>query len=526
MMFLRICTVQLVSTILIALSASADAASVIDWNLDTSINSSTSLTGASTDSPILGDGTSDNAENSAIWASFPETVLPDGQGIRLSGEVDIAGSTPGLIKFRWGLFREVNIGAPDPTSGWLGYSFGNSNMTSGGLAIERVPGGSGFDTTSFTSLSTTHAQSIASSLDPGSAPFEDGTYQFEMTLARNGPNIDVFGSLDSDSFSNSWSVPDISPASGLDATFNRVGLVAGEGMRADQLQFRNLDVSPVTDPPQIDPPQFRCSATKSCFVDKQFDNGQGVTMPYQLLLPSGHDEPSAKFPLVLYMHGSEGPGIFNGLVDSSQTEEFPSFILAPQNSFAGGGWGPHNDQDLTLEILEEVIEQYAIDERRIYITGISAGGFGTERFVLNNPSQFAAAVPQSGLFTISPDEVEQIKDVPLWAFHGERDRPEQARKFIADLEQAGGTPQYTEIPRGGHNIWNPIYSDWETGTYGLYPWLFSQSLPVPEPSTTILVLLGSLSATALRREGRARNRSKKTLGRAISWPQQKAWRSE
>ena len=61
-------------------------------------------------------------------------------------------------------------------------------------------------------------------------------------------------------------------------------------------------------------------------------------------------------------------------------------------------------------------------------------------------------------------------------------------RLTTDLEQAGGTPRYTEIPRAGHNIWNPIYSDWQTDFYGLYPWLFAQSLAVPEPWGSVLNL--------------------------------------
>lgn len=481
-------------------ATSVSAAPVINWNLDSSLNGLTSLTGVSTNSPLLGNGTANNAENSAIWATFPETVIPDGEGIRLSGEVTIAGSVPGRLKFRWGLFNEQGAGPPDPTSGWLGYSLSNSNGTGPGLVIERKPGGTGFNSTSFASLSTTHAQSIDSAFDFGSDLFENGTYQFEMTVARDGPSINLFGSLDGNNFSNSWVTSDTSPAAGLDATFNRIGLIAGSGMQADQLQFSNLDLSPVTNPPQLS-----CAITTSCFINEVFDNGQGVTMPYQLIPPPGHNQPGANFPLILYMHGGGGPGIISGLVGSSQTEEFPAFILAPQNSFAGGGWGPQNSQDLTLDILQEVIDNYGIDEQRIYVTGLSLGGYGTEAYVLNQPSLFAAAVPIAGS-AISPEEAKQMKDVPFWVFMGELDQAQAARDSVQALEDAGGTPIYTELANQGHNIWNPIYADWQTDTHGLYPWLFSQSLAVPEPGTMILTLLGTfLVAPMARRRSMPRN---------------------
>ncbi len=487
MSFPRNCFGLSVPLALVILATMASATPVINWSLDGSLNNSTSLIDALTNSPTLGDGTADNAENSAIWATIPDTVIPDGQGIRLSGEVTIAGAVPDQIKFRWGLFRELGASPPDPTSGWLGYSLGNSNGSDVGIAIERVPGAADFNSTSFTSLSPAHGDTIGNSFDDGADLFEDGTYQFEMTVARKESRIDLFGSLDGGSFSNSWGIPDFSPATDLDSTFNRVGLVAGSGFRADQLRFRNLDVSPV-----LNPPKLGCVLTKSCVLNKVADNGEGVTMPYQLVTPPGHDQPGEKFPLIIYLHGAEVGDVLNGLVGVSQTEEFPAFVLGPKLFY--GRWGPNNNQDLMLDILDDVIEQYAIDERRIYITGLSMGGFGTTTYVQNDPSQFAAAVPMSGANTISPAQAEQIKDVPFWLFHGGDDTvvdPVFSRNFVAALEQAGSAPRYDELPRQGHNIWHPIYADWQTDTYGLYPWLFSQSLPVPEPGGMPLTLLAA-----------------------------------
>lgn len=251
----------------------------------------------------------------------------------------------------------------------------------------------------------------------------------------------------------------------------------------------------------------------SCSLALSYDDGQGHVMPYRLFLPPGYDEPGAKFPLTLFLHGSGQRGSNNfshvtlfigGLIASTQTEDYRGFLVAPQLPSGGTFWDPDQEYDLTAEILDSVISNYAVDPARLYITGLSLGGYGTANYVSHFPSLFAAAVPLSGApGEISPSEAELIKDVPFWLFHGDQDTTvpvSESRNFVAALQAAGGTPRYTEIAGGGHAIWPSIYADWARSTHGLYPWLFSQTA-IPEPASHLLVVLYAALLLCQRPQG-------------------------
>ena len=247
-----------------------------------------------------------------------------------------------------------------------------------------------------------------------------------------------------------------------------------------------------------------------------WDDGQGNTLPYRFFSPAGI-EPGEEVPLVLFMHGAGERGTDNmahvsnhilGLVLETQSAEHKSFLLAPQVP-EGGTWAtfaeePSSPMRMTLEILDHLIATRAVDTDRIYITGLSMGGFGTFDALWRQPDRFAAAVPMSGG---APTSIaETISHIPLWAFHGQFDTVvpvENTRNIIAALEDAGGDPLYTETT-GGHVIWNPIYRDLPTGPTqgGLYDWMFRQS--IPEPSMLVLLLVVTpLGARRIRAKRRA-----------------------
>jgi predicted peptidase len=115
-------------------------------------------------------------------------------------------------------------------------------------------------------------------------------------------------------------------------------------------------------------------------------------------------------------------------------------------------------------------KDYSIDGRRIYITGLSMGGYGTWDLMARKPELFAAAVPICG----GGDEAtaEKIKNIPVWVFHGAKDgavKVERSRRMVEALKKAGGKPIYTEYPEVGHDSWNPAYKDAK-----MFAWLFAQ----------------------------------------------------
>jgi predicted peptidase len=238
-------------------------------------------------------------------------------------------------------------------------------------------------------------------------------------------------------------------------------------------------------------------------------------MPYRFFVPPASDTaaPDAKFPLVLFLHGAGERGTDNwwpsadhidGLIDATQSNQFASFLLVPQaTDFPyADGWDAESPFDRTMEILDQMMTQYPIDPARIYITGLSMGGYGTFNYLQHYPDFFAAAVPMSG--GGNPSQAYLYKDVPLWDFHGRLDKTvsvNQSRNMIAALKAAGGSPIYTELLNGDHGIWDPIYNDFSLHQYGLYEWMFDQVNPnvaniavfVPEPSTVGMALFGALA---------------------------------
>ena len=104
------------------------------------------------------------------------------------------------------------------------------------------------------------------------------------------------------------------------------------------------------------------------------------------------------------------------------------------------------------------------------MAGISAGGLGSWHFICTRPKMFAAAIPICG--GADPVLAKQVLNIPIWAFHGEKDTnvPVQyTRGMIEAIKKAGGLPKYTEFPDADHNIWDLVEE-----TPGLFDWLFAQ----------------------------------------------------
>jgi predicted peptidase len=255
---------------------------------------------------------------------------------------------------------------------------------------------------------------------------------------------------------------------------------------------------------------------------RTFDAGSTYFMPYRLFLPPDLATASDKFPLVIFLHGAGEQGTNNvdqvathigGLWSAVRSPEYEAFMIAPQSH--SGGWNPSSPYDRTMEIINSVIAEYPqIDTNRIYLTGLSMGGYGTFNYLQAYPDFFAAAVPMSG--GGSPSKAFQYKDVPIWVFHGSADATvpvTQSQAMVAALKAAGGSPLYTEIAGGAHNIWDITYADGVIQQYGLYDWMFAQTLAVPEPAT-----LGSAALSAMALAGvsyRTRRQRNRKTGRTV-----------
>jgi len=123
-----------------------------------------------------------------------------------------------------------------------------------------------------------------------------------------------------------------------------------------------------------------------------------------------------------------------------------------------------------IELLDHILRDSNIDKSRVYVGGLSMGGFGTLDLLHRRPELFAAAMPICGGADFG--KVDKFKEIPLWIFHGAKDTvvpADLSRELIKVLNEMGSTPKYTEYPEGGHGIWNDAIRDPE-----LLPWLFNQ----------------------------------------------------
>jgi hypothetical protein len=207
-------------------------------------------------------------------------------------------------------------------------------------------------------------------------------------------------------------------------------------------------------------------------VDKKDEH----VLPYRFYQPAA--EPGKKYPLVLMMHGAGERGFDNRLQLSRLKgmpfwEKYPCFIITPQcpskpadNTDGESVWvktsfgAPSN----------KIIAENPVDTNRIYITGLSMGGFATWELIQRMPGLFAAAIPVCGGGDTTL--AGKLISIPLWVFHGGSDHTvmvQRSREMVKCITDAGGHPKYTEYPGVDHNAWTQTYNNPE-----VWDWLFEQ----------------------------------------------------
>ena len=126
---------------------------------------------------------------------------------------------------------------------------------------------------------------------------------------------------------------------------------------------------------------------------------------------------------------------------------------------------------MVIEILDKVRENYPVDSRRVYVMGMSLGGYGTWDIITRRPTTFAAAVPICGGGDAS--KASLIAKTPIWAFHGDEDEMvnvSESRRMIEAIKKAGGQPKYTEYKGVGHNSWVLAFKEPD-----FLSWIFAQT---------------------------------------------------
>lgn len=204
-----------------------------------------------------------------------------------------------------------------------------------------------------------------------------------------------------------------------------------------------------------------------------FESKQYGTLPYRLFVPTEASD-AKRLPLVLFFHGAGERGADNkaqlrhgvrAFIAEPNQAERPCFVAAPQ--CPRGVWW---NVDLIADFARAMSEHPGVDRNRVYVTGLSMGGFATWHLASRLPELFAAAVPVCGGGETSA--APQLKALPIWAFHGDADRTvpaEQSQKMIEAIRKAGGEPKYTEYAGVGHDSWTRTYAD-----PAMHTWLFAQ----------------------------------------------------
>jgi predicted peptidase len=201
---------------------------------------------------------------------------------------------------------------------------------------------------------------------------------------------------------------------------------------------------------------------------------KNVSLRYLLYLPEGYGQQKGqKWPLMLFLHGAGERGNDINLVKKhgppkliDQGKEFPFIVVAPQ--CPSESWWTEQLDALTA-LLDDVQAKYAVDPDRVYVTGLSMGGFGTWALACQYPERFAAIAPICGggeWFLTS-----RLKNVPVWAFHGAKDPVvalRESTEMVEALKKAGGDVQLTVYPEAQHDSWTESYSNPK-----LYEWFLS-----------------------------------------------------
>ena len=233
---------------------------------------------------------------------------------------------------------------------------------------------------------------------------------------------------------------------------------------------------------------------------KQWFIEDGDTLPYRILLPQNFDL-NKEYPLVLFLHGRGESGsdnekqLTNGaklfLTDSFRTN-YPCIVVFPQ-CFANNYWSnvqavtdstktnkrefyftkhgePTRAMRILLELMQNLQIRFNLNQKQIYVMGLSMGGMGTFEIVNRLPNLFAAAVPICG--GAHPGTAKNLTKTSWWIFHGAKDDvvpPINSEKMADILKKNGAKVKFTLYPNANHNSWDAAFAE-----PNLMKWLFSQ----------------------------------------------------
>ena len=211
----------------------------------------------------------------------------------------------------------------------------------------------------------------------------------------------------------------------------------------------------------------------------QLTESRSYNVNYLLYLPKGYEEKSGeKWPMILFLHGAgeRGTDIWKVAVHgppkhATNMTDFPFIVVSPQC--------PENQiwsTDTLSKLLDDVTRRYAVDTNRVYLTGLSMGGYGTWNLGLEHPERFAAMAPICGggqyitVLLATRNNAEALKSMGIWAFHGAKDTVvplSESERMVGALKRMGiANVKLTVYPEADHNSWAETYKNPQ-----FYKWL-------------------------------------------------------
>jgi len=224
-----------------------------------------------------------------------------------------------------------------------------------------------------------------------------------------------------------------------------------------QMEKGKMASKPVLTPGQH-PQSFEKAITKN------------LSCEYLLFLPEGYSKNKPGWPLILFLHGAGERGSDLNKVKVhgppkivEKQKDFPFIVVSPQ--CPEDDWWTDKTEVL-INLLDDIVARYNVDTERVYLTGLSMGGYGSWALAAEYPKRFAAVAPICG----GGNRIMafRLKDMPVWAFHGAKDNVvplKQSEEMVDAIKARGGDARLTVYPNAGHDSWTETYNNKE-----LYDW--------------------------------------------------------
>ena len=201
-----------------------------------------------------------------------------------------------------------------------------------------------------------------------------------------------------------------------------------------------------------------------------------LSCKYLLFLPEGYGQKKQRWPMILFLHGAGERGDNLKLVKKhgppkivEKQKDFPFIVVSPQCP-AEDWWT--DKTEVLINLLDDIISRYDVDTDRVYLTGLSMGGYGTWTLAAAYPDRFAAIAPICG--GGKAFMAYRLKDVPVWAFHGAKDNVvpvKESEELVNAIKARGGDAKLTVYPDAGHDSWTATYNNQE-----LYDWFLKHRI--------------------------------------------------